>query len=118
MKFGIYDWSSDPYAQEVLNKQIAQNSAKSTLENYTPPIEQQYAEMREDTAIQRQAQDMQAAGINPILMATNGWGGASSAASVSRIATTAAEKNANTKETKMILDFVKDLFNSAAKVLH
>lgn len=85
---------------------------------YTPTAEQQYAEMREDTAIQRQAADMQAAGINPILMATNGWGGASSAASVSRIATTAAEKNANTKETKMILDFVKDLFNSAAKVLH
>lgn len=109
---GINDLYKGP-----IDLMIARNSAQTTLDNYTPPIEQQYAEMREDTAIQRQAKDMQAAGINPILMATNGWGGANSAASEARVATTAAEKNANTNQNKMWLQFISSIFNSASKLI-
>ena len=81
--------------QKVTN--TSPNDTKSSAEALI------HAEMREDTAIQRQVADLKAAGLNPVLAATGGYTGASSAAAVKTLSSDSDKENAKTNRMGKIL---------------
>ncbi len=91
----LQTWSMAPTAKAV-------DKAVSSAQAYEYEA-LKHAEMREDTAIQRQVADLKAAGLNPVLAATGGYTGASSAAATKALSSDSDRKNANTNRMGKIL---------------
>ena len=82
---------------------------KQTSEENTITSALKHAEMREDTAIQRQVKDLEAAGLNPIL--ASGYTGSSSAAATKYVDSEATLSNAKANELNAIANIIGTLFN-------
>jgi len=107
-------------AAKIAQMSIAEKNELAT-QQYIPTAQVAHAEQREDTAIQRQMQDLQNAGINPILMATNGWGGASSGAAVSyidkeseKVNAAANKEMANSAKINAVMQGISSIINATA----
>ena len=111
----LTDNSAATVIQEPV-KTIEQKLAEAqTAYEPTPEVAEAYR--REDTAIQRQYQQLKEVGINPILMATNGWTGASSAASTAFVDTRSQRISANAQKSMANTAKVKAIFDGIATVL-
>lgn len=111
----------------IQNGQSQQLAAPSAAERVLMEIpivgagmKQQWAEQREDTAIQRQLRDMQLAGLNPILAYSGGGASAQAAMregsgqGVINSAISAANTHERKKQAKRQKEFGEKLQNIAA----